>query len=74
MAPKIPQLKPKDVSKSLEKLGFVHTRTRGSHYRMKGPNGEMVTIPIHNRPIFIGTLKSILSQANISIDQLLKNL
>jgi len=69
---KLPQVKPQAVIKSLEKLGFKQTRISGSHARLAHPDGRKATIPIHNQPLPKGTLKSILRQAQISLEDLEK--
>lgn len=52
-----------ELVKSLQKIGYVISRQKGSHIRMTCslPQGEHhITIPNHN-PIKIGTLAAILS-------------
>ena len=71
---KLPQLKSGQVIKALKRLGFQVVRQRGSHVRLSHSNGRLVSVPYHNRPLFVGTLHSILSQANIPIETLLENL
>ena len=70
MPSKYPVLKPDEVIKRLENAGFWFVKQKGSHYKMT--NGERVcVIPIHNE-VAKGTLKSILLQANISLEDFLK--
>ena len=71
---KLPQLKPTEVIKGLENLGFRRQRIRGSHLRLIHPDGRGATVALHNQPVPKGTLKSILRQAQISTQQLLANL
>lgn len=71
---KLPQVKPKEVIKALERLGFVRIRTTGSHVRLRDSNGNLVTVSFHNRILAKGTLKSILNQAKITVEELLENL
>lgn len=71
---KLPQLKPKEVAKALGRMGFEHARTTGSHLRLVHPDGRKVTVPLHNQPLPKGTLKSILRQAQITIENLAGNL
>lgn len=71
---KIPQVKPKEVVKALQRLGFGWGRTDGSHARLSHPDGRKTTVSLHNEPLPKGTLKSILRQAGISVEELLKNL
>ena len=70
--PKLPSVSGKKVIKSLNKMGFVVVRQRGSHVFMQ--KGEQtVTVPLHN-PVKKSTLKSILNQARISLEELLEHL
>ena len=73
MGSKYPVLPHKDVIKALKKLGFNQVSQRGSHVKFKNTTNPIksVIIPMHNE-IAKGTLKSILEQANISIDEFLK--
>ena len=71
---KLPQVKPKEVIKALERLGFVRIRTTGSHIRFKDSKGNFVTIAFHNRTLAKGILKSILNQSKITLEELLENL
>ena len=70
----IPRLRASEVTKALKRLDFYVVRMRGSHIRLYHQDGRRVTIPRHNRPLFVGTLKSILRQAEISLEELLANL
>ncbi|MBU1427249.1 type II toxin-antitoxin system HicA family toxin [bacterium] len=67
--PKLPVLKPTEVVRALQRLGFVVVRSKGSHLQLKKGN-LLVTIPIHNKDLKPETLKSILRQAKISIEEL----
>jgi len=61
---------------SLERLGFVQVRQRGSHVVLKRqtPEGEIgCVVPLH-RELAIGTLRGILQQARVSLDEFVKNL
>ena len=73
--PKLPILSGKDIVKALQKLGFQHIRTRGSHAILsKGDseNGKItLPVPLH-RELAKGTLKSIMRQANITLEKLLE--
>lgn len=44
---KLPVLTGKDFIKVLEKIGFSVVRTRGSHARLKHPDGRVTTVPLH---------------------------
>lgn len=71
MSGRLPQVKPKDLIRVLEKKGWQLDRTRGSHHIMV--NSELrkaVTVPVHNRELKTGTLLSILRSAGISREEL----
>lgn len=44
----IPVLKPREVSRILENLGFVEVRQRGSHKQYRHPDGRGTTVPFHS--------------------------
>jgi len=69
--PDYPSLKPVAVIKALEKAGFYKVRQKGSHLQMKKGN-LLVTIPVHSKDLTIFTLKSILRQARINIDEFME--
>lgn len=71
---KLPVVKPRDVISFLEKNGFYHTRTDGSHFRFHHKDGRNTTVAFHRKPIPKGTLKSILRQAELTTEQLLEML
>jgi len=57
MSDKLPVISGKALVALLEKSGFVITRIKGSHHRMKHPDGRIATISVHkNDPISKGTL------------------
>lgn len=69
--PKLPVIKPREIIKVLKKLDFIEVRQKGSHIQMKKGN-LLVTIPFHNKDLNTTTLKSILRQAKISVDELIE--
>ena len=68
--PKLPQISGKEVVSVFEHLGFKHARQRGSHVVMRRDERGCV-IPLH-RELAIGTLRSIIRQAGVSIDEFMK--
>lgn len=63
MADRIPQIKPKELIKILEKLGFVIRRQTGSHVILRH---------LATKDIKRGLLFAILKQSNISQAEFLK--
>ena len=45
---KLPKLTGKEVAKVVEKLGFKHDHTTGSHMAYKHVDGRRTTIPYHS--------------------------
>ncbi len=70
--PKIQEIKTKNLIKVLHKLGFVSRVGKGSHTVFKHKDGRRTVVPIHNRPLRIGTFKAILKQINCSVEDFLK--
>ena len=68
---KLPRdLSGREVVKGLKRLGFAVENQAGSHIRLSR-GGLRVTVP--NHPALLPkTLKSILKQANLTIDELLE--
>ena len=69
---KLPQVRPKDLVRALEKAGFKKERQTGSHVFLKHKDGRLTSVSIHSKPIPKGTLRSILRQADISAEKLRK--
>ncbi len=82
--PKLPRVKAGEVIRALERLGFVQIRQKGSHIVMKkrvlletDPPKEIeigCVVPLHQKTLAVGTLKSILKQAGISVEEFIENL
>ncbi|MEO6694341.1 MAG: type II toxin-antitoxin system HicA family toxin [Ignavibacteria bacterium] len=70
---KIPVLRPKEIIRVLNRAGFIEIRSKGSHIHLKKED-KLVTVPMHNRDLKIKTLKSILRQSNLTIEELQKYL
>ena len=69
MSSKYPILPPNKIIKAMRKLGFEKCSQKGSHYK----NGKIFIIPMHDE-VAKGTLKGILEQADIDLEQFLKQL
>lgn len=72
MTQKFPVVTGLELVRALEVVGFVPRRQKGSHLHLyRGNDKRRVTVPIHKgRNIPIGTLKSILKDADLTDDQL----
>ncbi|OUL37319.1 hypothetical protein BV372_02670 [Nostoc sp. T09] len=80
--PKLPRVPASEVIRALERLGFIQMRQRGSHIILKkqiiDENQDVVEIgcvvPLHKKTVAVGTLKSILNQAGVSVEKFLESL
>jgi predicted RNA binding protein YcfA (HicA-like mRNA interferase family) len=56
------------IIRALQRAGWEHVATRGSHFQFKHPSRPgRVTVPHPKRDIPSGTLRSIEKQAGISL-------
>lgn len=65
-----------DAIRALERLGFRKVRQRGSHVVLKKTMQTEVlgcVVPLH-RELKIGTLRGILRQAKLSVEEFLQHL
>jgi len=69
---KLPQLKPQQVIKALKKAGFEETRRTGSHRHLHHPDCRRTQVSIHPKTLFKGTLRAILRQSELSLEEFLK--
>jgi predicted RNA binding protein YcfA (HicA-like mRNA interferase family) len=71
---RLPRVSGRETIRALERGGFRVVRTRGSHHYLRyGDRGSLVTVPIHgNRDIPLGTLRNILRQANVTVDEFIE--
>ena len=56
-----PVVTARELIRVLRRLGFVQTRSRGSHRRFEHPDGRKTTVPVHRgRDIPRGLLRQII--------------
>ena len=71
-AERLPVATGKDVVRVLRSIGFVVDRIVGSHHVMVFPSDptRTVTVPVHsNRDLKAGTLRSIIRQAGLTVEE-----
>jgi len=61
-----------DVARALERAGFQHVSTKGSHAKYRSGD-RTVIVPLH-KSLAVGTLRSVLRQADWTADDLAANL
>jgi predicted RNA binding protein YcfA (HicA-like mRNA interferase family) len=69
---KLPVISGRELVKILVEIGFIIVGRKGSHVRMKRQRGKevlIIIVPMH-RELAKGTLKSVLRQANLTIEDL----
>ncbi|MGH9508988.1 MAG: type II toxin-antitoxin system HicA family toxin [Terriglobales bacterium] len=74
--PKLPRISGAEAIRALGRLGFQEARQRGSHVvlRKQRPEGDIgCVVPLH-RELAPGTLRGILKQAKVSLEEFLKQL
>ena len=75
--PRLPRVTAAKTIRALEKLGFAKVRQKGSHVIMKKQLSKQdntqiaCVVPLHRKTLAVGTLKNILNQAGISVEELI---
>lgn len=68
---RLPRLRAKELIRVLERAGFQVERSRGSHFRLKHPDGRITSVPSHaGETIGPGLLRAILRDVEISAEEL----
>lgn len=71
MSDKLPRLTAKELIRVLERKGWEHDRSRGSHHiYFHAATRRTLSVPVARRPMSIGTLARLLKDAEISRDEL----
>lgn len=75
--PRLPRVSSGRVIAALEKLGFSRVRTKGSHaimHRIDSTGRRVVcVVPLHDE-VAVGTLKSVLRQAEVDPGEFIRSL
>jgi len=70
---RVPILKPREVCRLLEGIGFVEVRQRGSHKQFRHRDGRCTTVPMHpGRDISPVLLRQIAKDIGLTLDDLLE--
>ena len=70
---KLPLLLGREVLEALKRMGFKEIHRKGSHVKMKHPDGRKIVFPYHDE-FDRYTFKGALKDAEIDVDEFLKNL
>jgi predicted RNA binding protein YcfA (HicA-like mRNA interferase family) len=69
----LPVLKPREVVRALERLGFVEVRCRGSHRQFRHADGRQTTVPDHgSRDIAPPLLRQIVKDVAVTVEDFLE--
>ena len=61
--PVLPVFSGKKFLKFLISIGFIELRTKGSHTRLKHPDGRVTTVPVHgNKDLPKGLIRKIIRE------------
>ena len=72
--PPVPVLRPREVIRVFEKLGWEISRQRGSHIILT-KKGHIATLSIPNHPeVARGTLRSLIAKAGLSVEEFIETL
>ena len=70
----LPVLKPAEVCRLLERLGFVAVRQRGSHIQYRHADGRGTTVPLHKgRDIAPPLLRLIARDIGLTVEELISH-
>ena len=70
MSPRLPSLKARQIMRALERAGFEHLRSRGSHrvfQHRENPKRRTIVADHGNADVPRGTLRSIIDQAGLTV-------
>jgi len=70
---RLPLLSGREVSAALERLGFAEVHRKGSHVKMRHPDGRVIVFPYHHE-IDRSTLRGALRDADIEPEDFLEHL
>jgi predicted RNA binding protein YcfA (HicA-like mRNA interferase family) len=73
MSGRLPALKPRDVIRALLRAGYTIERIKGSHHHLRRPGAPktMITVALHSGDIKPGTLRAIIGQTGLSVEEFL---
>jgi predicted RNA binding protein YcfA (HicA-like mRNA interferase family) len=68
----LPVVTPRKLIRALEQAGFYVHHVKGGHYYLKHPNNPTarVSVSYHPGDVKRGTLRSILKQAGMTVEEL----
>jgi len=74
MTTRLPSLKAREIMRALERGGFVHVRSKGSHrvYQHRDDRARRTIVSDHGgKDVPRGTLRKIIDQAGFTVEEFL---
>jgi predicted RNA binding protein YcfA (HicA-like mRNA interferase family) len=73
MSRQLPTLRPREVIRALERAGFLLLRAKGSHHYFHHPDRPelLVCVPVHPGDLKRPVLRSVLRQADLTVEEFL---
>lgn len=71
MSPALPVVSGFETVRALGRAGYLQVSQRGSHVKLRDVDGHVVIVPLHPE-LAPGTLRSILRQANLTVEGFLE--
>lgn len=71
MNQRLPALTAREAIRALERAGFVVSRQAGSHCRLIHTTDptRKITVPVHSGDLKRGTLRAIIAQAGLTVEE-----
>ena len=69
--PKAPRVTARKLIAALLRQGFFRDRQRGSHVMLRHADGRRSVIPLHARDLPMGTLRGILHDLDVTVEDML---
>jgi predicted RNA binding protein YcfA (HicA-like mRNA interferase family) len=64
----LPVVSGDEVVAALARAGFARISQKGSHVKLRNADGRTVIVPMH-RELAVGTLRSIVRQAGLTVEE-----
>lgn len=69
---KLPRVSASEIVKALMKIGYVFSRQKGSHIILLHREKHSIVVVPNRKELPKGTLRSIINQANLTVDEFLE--
>jgi predicted RNA binding protein YcfA (HicA-like mRNA interferase family) len=69
MTERLPVVRAAEIIAALQKAGWTVHRQRGSHLALRKTGQQLVIVPTHTGDMPKGTLRGIISDAGLSVEQ-----